>query len=397
MMKQFITSSLIVTTTWISYWTAARSLSLSFTPIVSSSSRVLNAALRDQQQPFVRKHHLIFYAAPTTEAELLTSNTTTDETVVVESSSTSRGGFARVTGAPRQPYYDEEQNVTNVLDYALSVILSDVGSILLGSLGLLVCVVNHILASNSDDNVAIMGQQSRTDLLATFSSIALLLNGVSKLDVTSALAETVILEGIKEEKIQYTDVGERWLLRGQDFTTSTSSKEDASTKSKTRFQWALQSILTSSPAETAVIMIYDKDISTWRPGVFTGIVPKSLSQLQKDNHTMLMRSNTPILDRFLTVGPTKESYLPTLQALPGKVEFLTYLPTNTQAVLILPLTTNTNTIDEDKENRTAADPAAVLVLGSSTAKIFTPRDIAWLQVVASRLDTFREDNLIIKD
>ena len=39
-------------------------------------------------------------------------------------------------------------------------------------------------------------------------------------------------------------------------------------------------------------------------------------------------------------GP-KESYLPTLQALPGKVEF-TYLPSNAQEALLLPVYNGAN-------------------------------------------------------
>jgi len=88
-------------------------------------------------------------------------------------------------------------------------------------------------------------------------------------------------------------------------------------------------------------------------------------------------SSTPILDKFLK--SSKETYLPTLQALPGKAEF-TYLPPNTQEVLLLAVPF---VMDETK----GKDIHWVLALASDTAKSLTPRDIAWCQVIASRLGT----------
>jgi hypothetical protein len=94
---------------------------------------------------------------------------------------------------------------------------------------------------------------------------------------------------------------------------------------------------------------------------------------------------TPILDRFLNNKEmTKESYLPTLQALPGRVEF-TYLPQNSQEALLVPVSLSLNSIAQ--ENVPIIE-RAVLVLGSDTAKSFTPRDVAWCQVIASRIGTF---------
>jgi hypothetical protein len=84
---------------------------------------------------------------------------------------------------------------------------------------------------------------------------------------------------------------------------------------------------------------------------------------------------TPILDRFLVYNNNDkknvpgESYLPTLQALPGKVEFLSYLPRNTQAVLVL----------------SCGVANHVVVVGSNRARSFTPRDIAWSRAAVSRL------------
>ena len=91
---------------------------------------------------------------------------------------------------------------------------------------------------------------------------------------------------------------------------------------------------------------------------------------------------TPILDRFLKDGGVqKESYLPTLQALPGKVEF-TYLPPNAQEALILPIEVQTSDRDSSKN--------VALVLGSDTAKNFSPKDVAWCQVLSSRIGDIAE-------
>jgi hypothetical protein len=191
-MKQLQLLASTVNTAWILYSTTARYFSWAFTP-----NKFSKRVSIQRQQPLDRKDSSssIFYAEPSTSKMIKMSNTTTnDELSSEESKVFSTGGFARFTGASWQA--DEEKTISNFLDYSLRVILSDVGSIFLGSFGLLVCVVNHLLASSSSsaDSIEVMGQQSRTDLLATFSSIALLLNGVSKLDVTSALAETVVLE-----------------------------------------------------------------------------------------------------------------------------------------------------------------------------------------------------------
>ena len=111
-------------------------------------------------------------------------------------------------------------------------------------------------------------------------------------------------------------------------------------------------------------------------------------------------ASTPILDRMLrddgarssikggtvagvdALGTTrkgpKESYLPTLQAIPGKIEF-TYLPPNSQEVLVLPVPKRDMGVGEGMADKRYY----ALVLGGDTAKNFTPRDVAWCREVAS--------------
>jgi len=202
------------------------------------------------------------------------------------------------------------------------------------------------------NEAADMGTQSRMDLLVVFSAGAVLLNGVSKLDVTSALAESVVLDGREVENgVVYYNDGE---LKG-----------------KGALEWALGAVRQSSPAKSAVVLGYSIADSKWNICALDGIVPLE-EELWKEIPDGV---TTPILDRFLKEGQgNKESYLPTLQALPGRLEF-TYLPLNTQEVLMLPID-----VQQDGTYKKAA-----LVLGSDTAKTFTPRDIAWCQVLASRI------------
>jgi hypothetical protein len=176
-------------------------------------------------------------------------------------------------------------------------------------------------------------------LLAVFACGAVLLNGVSKLDVTSALADSVILEGTDLSQPEYSST---------DYPPAD-------------LPWALESLLTATPAKTAVVLRYEG--SAWKIVVSAGTVPS-----EKEMRLGPVQATNPILDRFLKSDSTgKETYLPTLQAIPGRVEF-TYLPPNTQGALLLPVS-----------------PKEVLVLGSNTAKSFSPRDVAWSQLIATRI------------
>merc|ERR1711862_185874 len=87
---------------------------------------------------------------------------------------------------------------------------------------------------------------------------------------------------------------------------------------------ALTSFLKCSPAQTSVFLANNtNEESRWVPWAMTGVLPID-SQLRSSIPVL----KTPILDRLLrdtssTAGKSgpKESYLPTLQTLPGRVEF----------------------------------------------------------------------------
>jgi Cofactor assembly of complex C subunit B, CCB2/CCB4 len=247
----------------------------------------------------------------------------------------------------------------NPIDSILYWITSDIGSIILGGVGLILLLVGRLALDGINDPVEfeVSGEQTRSNLLAVFAVVAVLLNGLSQLDVQSVLAEKVVLVGsiVAEPIIQNTD-------------SNVDSKS---------FSWVLSSTITATPATTAVLLIYLEDTKMWKPMAFVGVVPPNL--LSEDPN---LPAETPIMDRMRRLPPPntklRESYLPTLQALPGRTEFTNYLlPFNTQAALLLPLTVRV---------MGPTSYVATLLLGSNQARSFSPRDIAWCQTAATRLE-----------
>jgi Cofactor assembly of complex C subunit B, CCB2/CCB4 len=287
----------------------------------------------------------------------------------------------------------------NPVDAVLSWITSDIGSIALGAVGLVLLLVGPGLLSlgvggtsisngNNDPvfNADDMGVSTRVNLLAVLAIGAVLLNGLSQLDVRTALAERVALIGTRATEP---------VLLGRDGGSGARGGGDNSS-----LAWVLSSIVAATPANTAVILIHDDDDEDednpnnnrpeprWRPVAYCGIVPFNgggpSGRLAPPGLRDGSAGATPIMDRFLRES-TGESYLPTLQALPGRTEFTgTLLPVNTQAALLLPVpprapSSPSSSSSEDEEKR------RLLLLGSDRARSFTPRDIAWCQAVVARL------------
>ena len=243
---------------------------------------------------------------------------------------------------------DPSSSLANPLDRLLTLVASDAFSIGAGILGLLAVVVyrwNLVLADSGRAAAEALTYQTRTDLLAVLASGSVLLNGVTKLDVTTALAESVVLEGTTLPEPELADPA----VDGGGSTLA----------------WALESLLSATPAKTAVLLADVGD--RWSVRCRTGVVPSSRSVPEK----------TPILERVGAPGNSKETYLPTLQALPGRTE-LTYLPSNTQMAVLIPIRPASSSGGDTEKN-------SILVLGGNTAKSFTPRDIAWSRIVAEKL------------
>lgn len=245
---------------------------------------------------------------------------------------------------------------------------------------MLIMLLNRLISFPED--ALYEASRSRIDLLGVFAAGSVLLNGISKLDVESVVADRVVLEGVNNEEVIWnTD---------DDGRTAVAVQRDE--KFQSTVEWALSSFLKCSSARTAILLAASPQQSQrWVPLATAGILPLD-SQLRSSIPESV---NTPILDRMLrdddsikggSVGGTevlgatkrkgpKESYLPTLQALPGKVEF-TYLPSNAQEVLIVPVLRS--------EGKNAEDGwYYAVVLGGDTSKSFAPRDIAWCKEIAS--------------
>lgn len=256
------------------------------------------------------------------------------------------------------------------IDSLLLTVTSDRFSLLLGSLGIILLLLNRLFTFPED--VAYEATRSRIDLLGVFAAGSVLLNGITKLDVTSVQSERVALEGVQVDQVTWC------------------SQDDGTREFADTTEWALSSLIKCSPARTAVLLSTKGGESKWEPIAIMGALPLS-TELQQ---SIPRDRQTPILDRMKRYdassintkggsvagtsslgrnrGP-KESYLPTLQALPGRVEF-TYLPTNTQEVLVLPVPTATA---ED------GGRCYALVLGGDTAKSFAPKDVVWCREIAT--------------
>ena len=264
----------------------------------------------------------------------------------------------------------------STIDSILLNLTSDRTSLLLGMVGIVILLLNRIISFPED--AAYEASRSRIDLLGVFAAGSVLLNGITKLDVESVTAEQVALEGVNEGRVVWYN---------DDFEYNDGNKATV--------EWTLSSLIKCSPARTAVMLgKIQKEGKRWVPLAMTGILPSDTSL-----RTSLRTDSTPILDRMLrddgsikggTVGGTEvigsqkkkgpnESYLPTLQALPGKIEF-SYLPSNAQEALLLPVPPSSST-DEVDGCRYA------IVLGGDTAKSFAPRDISWCKEIASWLSS----------
>jgi len=262
---------------------------------------------------------------------------------------------------------------TNPLDQALTLLTSDVASVGLGLVGLCLLLIERLMLPDAasqgqspGEYAEQLGEETRSNLIAVFACGSVLLNGISKLDVTSALAEAVELDGtlISEPRLWYDP-----LERLHQYSST--------------LQWGMKSLLQATPARTVVILRSNNMESPWNIVGVSGMLPATLaSTAVASQPPPELASATPILDRLRkrqaassSDNNNQETYLPTLQALPGKTEF-TYLPTNTQGVLILSVPPSSG---RSKTTTTA------VVLGTNRAKSFTPRDVAWCQTLVARL------------
>jgi hypothetical protein len=290
-------------------------------------------------------------------------------------------------------------NTLSPMDRFLLIVTSDRTSLLLGSMGILFLLLNRLLTF-PDEDIMYEASRSRIDLLGVFAAGSVLLNGITKLDVESVQAEKVVLEGRDAEEVIW-DIGttdeqqrqpEQQLL-SQDW-------EDDTFQSIVK--WALLSYLKCTSAKTAILLA--KHASP-QQGTGNNTPWMTLARVGTLPFDSQIPMKTPILDRMFSgennnikggtvvgadisvagknkKGSLRESYLPTLQALPGKVEF-TYLPSNAQEALILPVSYSVNSEKSRSSMSLAGGWHYAVVLGGDVSKSFAPRDIAWCKEIAS--------------
>ena len=236
-------------------------VSLLWLLIIASSSETCSAFSSQSQSPptkitrqptiaprFGCHHHRYSDASRKSLHRLQASPDDLNSNSNSNSKGTSTKASVRFTGID----LDKDNTATNPVDYLLRLITSDIGSIVLGLSGVVLLLVGRSLLDNGFTDsltatrgmsinamqVESMGQETRSNLLAVFACGAVLLNGISKLDITSVLAETVTLEGKELEKPVLVTTDQSSLLL----------------KSSSSVQWVLESLLTATPAKTAVLL-----------------------------------------------------------------------------------------------------------------------------------------------
>ncbi|KAJ1450419.1 hypothetical protein M885DRAFT_571269 [Pelagophyceae sp. CCMP2097] len=177
------------------------------------------------------------------------------------------------------------------------------------------------------------GLQSRADLVAVAALCGVILEGLGARDITSRESEVFTLKGINARGVS----------------------KDLSAAQAKLYTWAADSII-SSQESARVVFVWRGGATLLRQGILgdsPAVDAESLTfklAIEKGHD-----------------GNLAHTYIPDLQAVPARVEFL-YLPKNTQCVLIQPL-----------------GPQDALIVGCDRKRALSPRNIGWIRQVALRL------------
>lgn len=217
-------------------------------------------------------------------------------------------------------------------DRALPSISSPEVALGVGSALLLILVGNRLVTEE------LLNSQSRADLIATAGATVLLLEALTRLDITPREAEPVPLVGAE---VAWVDP----LLPAAQ---------------RRELDWAADALTSCLPACSLAI---------WRDGQTVGLRGTLPARVAADAAAYGQAVVPgPLLLKCLESKSGAPDYLPSLQILPGRLEF-TYLPDATQAVLLVPL----------------PGCGGALILGAAQARAFKEDDVAWARTVASGL------------
>jgi len=223
-------------------------------------------------------------------------------------------------------------------DRPLPSISSPEVALVVGSVLLTILVANRLFTNQEE----MLNSQSRADLIATAGATVLLLEALTRLDITPREADSVPLDGANVD----------WL----DPSLPAAQRRE--------LDWAADALTSCLPARSLAIV---------RDGRTLGLRGTLSARVVSDEAAYSQAvASGPLLDKCLKKCRDRSGtpdYLPSLQILPGRFEF-TYLPTATQAVLLVPLPGVTG---------------GAIILGADQARAFKEDDVAWARTVASGL------------
>lgn len=202
-------------------------------------------------------------------------------------------------------------------------------ALVLGSSLLFFLVTNRLFTED------LLNSQSRADLIATIAPTLIMLQALADLDITPRAAEPVALQG---EQAAWTEPALPATLRAE-------------------LEWASDALLGGPCASVAIVR-----------GERTLLLRGTLPRVASPERAV---QAGPLLEKTLRRTSGAPDYLPALQLLPGRVEF-TYLPENTQGVLMVPLLGG------------SAQPGA-LILAANQQRGFAEDDVEWARAVGARL------------
>ncbi|KAL1529199.1 hypothetical protein AB1Y20_000157 [Prymnesium parvum] len=214
----------------------------------------------------------------------------------------------------------------------LPLLLQPEASLAMGLCLLLALVGNRLLTED------LLNSQSRADLLAAVAPVLLTLKGLTDLEIQEREAEAVELDGEEHS----------WMAG------------ELSAQAARELAWG---------AETLLATVRCRSVAVWWDGrtvLLRGLLPLSTRQNPDDAVVP-----GPLVSKCMEKTSGAPEYLPSLQLLPGRVEF-SYLPQATQSVLVLPMTTQ-------------GAARGVFVLGSDTQRAFKQDEVAWARAVSSRV------------
>jgi len=203
-----------------------------------------------------------------------------------------------------------------------------------GASGIVGVLLNRIL-SGVAPVVDATSSQSRADVLVILLSAVLLLTGLQWLALRPKVKPSVELHG---DQLEYM-------------------KSGLSSKAEQELQWAWQSLKDCSTCQ-AVVILYNSSCVMHMGAARAGHKPED---------ALL----GPICRRAMS--SEQGNYLANLALYPGRVEFTSFLPENTQAAIIQPIGSQ-----------------GVLIAASNTQRGFTRLDQAWASTIADKLDASLE-------